>query len=424
MSTLFENIVIPIKVGDTVLGGKFKNKRIVVKDIGKNEKGDITINGRPLLKYRMVVDELVQVDLDPINEAKADITIGGKEYKLIKKGSKITLINTKLSADKYIFRSDKEFKEWADDQVEPIGGTQSSNFGINEEIDGLKNAKKLLKDPHTIKDIEYRKTRSRGDKFVKIIYTKDYVPGKMMDTGPHFVSVFYDDEKELQKIGKALKLKLKESVNEGRPFPMATPNEVTYVEFKKYAYRKRGMFKKELLKAKGDSSRMFQILSGLWYSWAKKNAPSFTRITNTLKFGRALMVMMVKDNLVFDRDNWKKTNKITKIQEIFYDNLGNPCSGNVTMDGRCIADEVDDRPLEEGVGLNKSLHKGIGPDGGDDLHEVGVFPVTNYISGIIPQGRLDTNTPENKKKSIKLVKDLTNTLNKFWKEHDIPFRIK
>lgn len=258
MSTLFENIVIPIKVGDTVLGGKFKNKRIVVKSIGKNEKGDITINGRPLLKYRMVVDEMVQVDLQ-----------------------------------------------------------------------------------------------------------------------------------------------------EGVPFPMDTPNEFTYMDFKKYAYRKRGLFKKELLKANGDSSKMFKILSGLWYNWAKKNAPSFTRITDTKKFGRALMVMMVKDNLVFDRDNWKKTNKITKLQEIFYDNLGNPCSGNVTMDGRCIADEVDDRPLEE-----------------TEINEVGVFPVTNYISGIIPQGRLDTNTPENKKKSLKLVKDLKTTLNKFWKEHDIPFRIK
>ena len=48
-----EDIKVPIKVGDTVLGGKFKNKKIVVKKIGKNEKGDLTINGRPLLKYRL-----------------------------------------------------------------------------------------------------------------------------------------------------------------------------------------------------------------------------------------------------------------------------------------------------------------------------------------------------------------------------------
>ena len=51
---LNEDITIPINVGDTVLGGKFKNKRIVIKDIGKNEKGDITINGKPLMKYRLI----------------------------------------------------------------------------------------------------------------------------------------------------------------------------------------------------------------------------------------------------------------------------------------------------------------------------------------------------------------------------------
>ena len=50
---LNESIVIDINIGDVILGGKFKNKRITVTDIGENEKGDITINGRPLLKYRI-----------------------------------------------------------------------------------------------------------------------------------------------------------------------------------------------------------------------------------------------------------------------------------------------------------------------------------------------------------------------------------
>lgn len=49
-----EDINVPINVGDTVLGGKFKNKKIIVKDIDKNEKGDITINDKPLLKVRVV----------------------------------------------------------------------------------------------------------------------------------------------------------------------------------------------------------------------------------------------------------------------------------------------------------------------------------------------------------------------------------
>jgi putative sterol carrier protein len=49
-----EDITIPLNVGDTVLGGKFKNKKIVVKDISKNEKGEVTVNGKPLLKYRLI----------------------------------------------------------------------------------------------------------------------------------------------------------------------------------------------------------------------------------------------------------------------------------------------------------------------------------------------------------------------------------
>ena len=56
--------MVDIKVGDTILGGKFKNKRIVVKEIGKNGKGDITINGRPLLKYRLIKTGENDAELD------------------------------------------------------------------------------------------------------------------------------------------------------------------------------------------------------------------------------------------------------------------------------------------------------------------------------------------------------------------------
>jgi hypothetical protein len=51
---LSEMIKLDIKVGDTLLGGKFKNKKVLVKTIGKNEKGDITINGKPLLRFRIL----------------------------------------------------------------------------------------------------------------------------------------------------------------------------------------------------------------------------------------------------------------------------------------------------------------------------------------------------------------------------------
>ena len=58
-----ESIKVPIEIGDTVLGGRFKNKKTIVKKIGKNKKGDITINDKPLLKFRLVKENL-QEDVD------------------------------------------------------------------------------------------------------------------------------------------------------------------------------------------------------------------------------------------------------------------------------------------------------------------------------------------------------------------------
>ena len=58
---LIEMIKLDIKVGDTIMGGKFKNKKVIVKTIGKNEKGDITINGKPLLRFRMLKENNIRL---------------------------------------------------------------------------------------------------------------------------------------------------------------------------------------------------------------------------------------------------------------------------------------------------------------------------------------------------------------------------
>ncbi len=50
----FEKIILDIEKGDFLYGGRFKNKKVLVKKIGKNDKGDITINGKPLLKFRLI----------------------------------------------------------------------------------------------------------------------------------------------------------------------------------------------------------------------------------------------------------------------------------------------------------------------------------------------------------------------------------
>ena len=58
-ASLNENIVLPIKVGDTIMTGRFKNKKTVVKSIGKDEHGMPTINGRKVVTFRMVKEGFI-----------------------------------------------------------------------------------------------------------------------------------------------------------------------------------------------------------------------------------------------------------------------------------------------------------------------------------------------------------------------------
>lgn len=47
-----DGIFIPIKTGDIILSGRFKNKKIVVKTIGEDEYGMPTVNGKRILNFR------------------------------------------------------------------------------------------------------------------------------------------------------------------------------------------------------------------------------------------------------------------------------------------------------------------------------------------------------------------------------------
>ncbi len=50
---LLESIPLDVKVGDVILTGRFKNKRTVVKSIGKDKYGHPTINGKSILKFKI-----------------------------------------------------------------------------------------------------------------------------------------------------------------------------------------------------------------------------------------------------------------------------------------------------------------------------------------------------------------------------------
>jgi len=77
-----EKIQIPIKVGDVVKMGRFKNKKVTIKSIDFNDKGDLLINGRPAFKFRIVkskeIDEfLIHTDVgEVIKEVTATTGMG------------------------------------------------------------------------------------------------------------------------------------------------------------------------------------------------------------------------------------------------------------------------------------------------------------------------------------------------------------
>ena len=61
-----------IKVGDDILMGRFKNKRVKVKSIEFNEKGDLLINGRPALKFRKVKNDKTLLPTKTTNKSSTE----------------------------------------------------------------------------------------------------------------------------------------------------------------------------------------------------------------------------------------------------------------------------------------------------------------------------------------------------------------
>ena len=56
-SKLNEDISIDVEVGDTIMTGRFKNKRTIVKTIGKDEHGMPTINGKKVVTFRKATEK-------------------------------------------------------------------------------------------------------------------------------------------------------------------------------------------------------------------------------------------------------------------------------------------------------------------------------------------------------------------------------
>ena len=63
-----EEIKLDVEIGDTILMGKFKNKKVIVKSIGKDEHGMPTINGKKVATFRIIKKVNIFNNESTINE--------------------------------------------------------------------------------------------------------------------------------------------------------------------------------------------------------------------------------------------------------------------------------------------------------------------------------------------------------------------
>ena len=128
---LLERIILNVKVGDTILAGRFKNKKIVVKSIGKDEHGMPTINGKKVVNFR----------IPPKNEITERVDFHEIATQLVKKAglkSKVKFVNTGSNKADYNVDDDTI-------RIKPTSRFKDFLVTVFHEIDHAKDAQRLGK---------------------------------------------------------------------------------------------------------------------------------------------------------------------------------------------------------------------------------------------------------------------------------------
>ncbi len=142
-NSLQEIIKLPVEIGDTLLMGKFKNKKVVVKSIGEDEHGLPTINGKKVVTFRYgpkkpnVFDHYI-------------VELAGTEVRCEKCNHQWEIESD--DSEKYLCHScgwDSQKQEYDfdafDSWQEKMGLNESKNFKLNVPSDIVKLQKQFKK---------------------------------------------------------------------------------------------------------------------------------------------------------------------------------------------------------------------------------------------------------------------------------------
>jgi len=132
---LLEKIVLDVNVGDTILVGKFKNKKMVVKNIGKDKHGMPTINGRKAVTFRMAPKSNLRYEM---NERVDFHQMASEIVKKAGLRSKIKFKDTGKNKADYDVDTDTI-------NIKPTSRLKDFLVTVFHEIDHAKDAKKMGK---------------------------------------------------------------------------------------------------------------------------------------------------------------------------------------------------------------------------------------------------------------------------------------
>ena len=151
---LFEKIVLDIKVGDTILVGKFKNKKMKVKSIGKDKHGMPTINGRKATTFRLLPKSNLKYE---VNERVDFHEIATQLVKKAGLKSKVKFVNTGNNKADYNVDDDTI-------RIKPTSRFKDFLVTVFHEIDHAKDAQKLGKEKYKkAYEMEMNKAVQRGE---------------------------------------------------------------------------------------------------------------------------------------------------------------------------------------------------------------------------------------------------------------------
>lgn len=52
-----DGIYVPLRIGDIIYTGRFRNKKTTVKTVGKDEYGMPTVNGKRVMNFRILPED-------------------------------------------------------------------------------------------------------------------------------------------------------------------------------------------------------------------------------------------------------------------------------------------------------------------------------------------------------------------------------